>query len=410
MRRIFALAATAALSLTQAAQAADLSPTNGAAARTQASQAPVTIPVLVADNLVFMTGSINGSAPLSVALDTGGGHGVVDAVTARQLHLTLSGVTDRASGIGAAETLSEADNVTLAWGPGMQLKLPGQRISILPIGWVGKQTGKATDAFFGANIFQNFRVTVDYERHTAQFSSFDAPPPRGEAIPIDNAQEAPTVMAALRAEDGTVVHARFILDSGTTGALVLRRGFLSEHPALMQGHPWVDVPSTTAVGGAIPLRVIRMTELDLGSFQLRGPIAAVPDETRGVFAKSEIAGFIGADVLRRFTVTWDYAKHQMWLSPNAGLREPFETDGSGLRLAAGGADLHRITVDAVTPGSPAARAGVLAGDLLFTVNGASGLPLWRIQKMLAKPGSTVALTVQRDGQLHRLSVHLARRV
>jgi C-terminal processing protease CtpA/Prc len=81
-----------------------------------------------------------------------------------------------------------------------------------------------------------------------------------------------------------------------------------------------------------------------------------------------LAGNIGGAVLRRFVVTFDYARNAVWLAPNARLAAPFDVDRSGLRIHAndGGFD-----VVAVMAGSPADEAGLRVGDRIVAVDGTS---------------------------------------
>jgi hypothetical protein len=71
----------------------------------------------------------------------------------------------------------------------------------------------------------------------------------------------------------------------------------------------VNVPPVTAAGGVIDMEALRITGLDLGPFHLTGPVAAVPSSTVGALANPDVAGFIGAGILSRFTVDWDYDSH-----------------------------------------------------------------------------------------------------
>jgi hypothetical protein len=214
------------------------------------------------------------------------------------------------------------------------------------------------------------------------------------------------VEAVLETASGEKVPARFLLDSGTTGDLILNKNFLNEHPSIVTGHPWVPVPTVTAVGGAIAIKKLRISGLDLGPFHLTGPVAAVPDEVLGVLGNHGIAGFIGAGILSRFTIDWNYRALTMTLTPNRLYGAPFEADCSGLRLVAEKPDWKTLRVEAVTPGGPAAVAGVQARDILQKVNGAAPPPLYELEKLLAHPGSPVVITILRSGKQRTMTIHL----
>ncbi len=83
-------------------------------------------------------------------------------------------------------------------------------------------------------------------------------------------------------------------------------------------------------------------------------------------------------------------------------------------------------VEAVSPGSPAAKAGIKAGDQNVTVQGeqftiggdvivkADNTEIKTADDLIAflgtkKPGDTVKITVERDGKTQELSVTLAER-
>jgi hypothetical protein len=73
-------------------------------------------------------------------------------------------------------------------------------------------------------------------------------------------------------------------------------------------HPnrFCEFPTSRCLGGVIELDALRITGLDLGPFHLTAPVAAIPRTVLGVLANPNIAGFIGAGILSRFTVDWDY--------------------------------------------------------------------------------------------------------
>jgi predicted metalloprotease with PDZ domain len=158
------------------------------------------------------------------------------------------------------------------------------------------------------------------------------------------------------------------------------------------------------------MKALRITGLDLGPFHLTGPVAAIPSSTVGALANPDVAGFIGAGILSRFTVDWDYEHKTMTLTPNHRYGEPFEADASGLRLVADEPDWKTIRVAAVSPGGPAAEAGLEAGDVLRSVNGKAPPLLYELRKLLEHPGSSVRVTILRSGKQNTMTIQLRRLV
>lgn len=369
------------------------------------------IKVQVVSNLIVMPGYVNNSAKLDVVLDSGASDNVLMPGLALKLslHPTMSAQTE-GLGKGQDETMHISSGARLAWGYDKQLTLDDQNIAALPIDYVSQQTGHPVDAIFGSSLFQHFQIRVDYEHSEVTFTSGSAPSTSGATIPITFYAGVPFVEATFETATGEKVPARFLVDSGTTGTLILSGKFLQAHPSITKGHVLENAPPVTAVGGSIQLELLRITGLDLGPFHLAAPVAAVPNSVVGALADNDIAGFIGGGILSRFTVDWDYAHKTMTLTPNHHYGEPFEADASGMRLVAEGPDWKTIRVAAISTGGPAAEAGLKAGDVLKSVDGKVPPPLFELQKLLTHPGSSVSVTIVRSGKQSTMTIHLRRLV
>jgi hypothetical protein len=90
-------------------------------------------------------------------------------------------------------------------------------------------------------------------------------------------------------------------------------------------------------------------------------VAGVPNASSGVLSNANIAGFIGAGILKRFTVTWDYTHSLMFLLSNRALQAPFETDASGIHLVSPGPKYQAVVIDSVLPNSPAGLGRIGSG-------------------------------------------------
>jgi PDZ domain/Aspartyl protease len=358
---------------------------------------PITIPVQIISGLVYMQGEVNSSTPLNVILDSGSSVSIVSPPLAETLGLTSTHSTE-ATGIGEGsdQTIHFVDDCELKWGgPERQLSLSHQKIAVLPIDYVSAQVGKRVDAFFGSNLLLHYAVSVDYERQRVTFSLSNSGLSVGTAIPIQRMSDTPFIEASIEGTGGKRVTALFLLDSGTSGAMILNRKFLDAHPDLIASADFVESPAVTAVGGVIRSKRVRVKKVGLGPFLVSGVVATVPDVSAGILSNASIAGFIGAGILKRFTVTWDYAGKRMILSPNRTFGDHFETDASGLHLVSPGPQYQTVAIDSVLPGSPAAQAGLEPGDEILAVDKAYSLPLWKVADILRKAGTSVVLIVQR---------------
>lgn len=68
-----------------------------------------------------------------------------------------------------------------------------------------------------------------------------------------------------------------------------------------------------------------------------------------------------------------------------------------------------LTVVRVVPGSPADDAGIQAGDIIRSLRGLDAYSLSRAERILfgTRVGSSIEVELLRDGQLHRILVHIA---
>jgi hypothetical protein len=371
----------------------------------------VTFKVRVIANLIVMPGNVNNSRPLNIVLDSGASDNILVPELVSDLRLKLtSSATAAGLGKGQDETEHISPGNRLAWGPDKQLRLGDQRVAALPISDISEQTGYPLDGIFGSSLFQNFQIHVDYDHAEVTFAQGEPPPAGGVAVPLRLYGGIPFVEATLETAAGGKVPGLFLVDSGTTAPLILSRKFLEAHPSVMAGHKYVNAPPAVAVGGRIDLQLVRVTGLKLGSFRLAAPVAAVPQSTRGALANGNIAGFIGAGILSRFTVDWDYKRQTMVLTCNHRFGEPFESDASGLRLNANKPDWRTIRIASVTPRGPADEAGVEAGDHVQMVNGKTPPPLYELSKLLAQPGTSIKITLRRAGRQKTVTIHLRKLV
>jgi hypothetical protein len=107
-----------------------------------------------------------------------------------------------------------------------------------------------------------------------------------------------------------------LVDSGATTAIWLTKAFSVAHPEVLSAQDTTEVPKVVAVGGELSARLGRVQAIRLGGFEVSMPLTQFPQNTSGIFATPGIMGVIGAQMLRRFTVIFDYPHRQMILEPN----------------------------------------------------------------------------------------------
>jgi len=346
------------------------------------------IAVAVIQNTVVVPVEVDGH-PLRFVLDSGGVT-LVTAETAARLGLHGEGLV-QAGGMGPRPQGAGFVRVgRLAVGGAVVLERP--LLHVLPLPGASAVLGVPVDGLLGAELFRRLVVRIDYERESLALLRPPAEPAPdwGERLPLTFYAHIPCVDAEL---DGLA--AKFLLDTGNTGAVLLH--------AWPEGTPreGASAPTTVGwgVGGAIVGRLARGGQLRLGAHRIEAPALRVLEEAHGTRGAPGLAGNLGAAILSRFVVTFDYGCNAAWLAPNARFGAPFRVDRSGLRIHA--VD-DGFAVMAVMAGSPADEAGLRAGDRIVAVDGAAarGIPLHAQRRAWQEraAGTRVALRVERAGE------------
>jgi hypothetical protein len=277
----------------------------------------------LADSLIYMQASINGSHPLWMMLDTGSSVTVFDETVSKMLGIQF---IERGNvygpGQGTVQKLAFADHATLMFAGE---ELGDQTVATLPLDWFSREVGRSTDGFLGSNVFRNYVVEIDYANQVLRFQdpaaySYSGSGQRLQLQFIWN--DIPTVRAEVVMRDGTAITGTFLVDSGATTALWLTKDFSEAHPEFLSAQETIELPSVVAVGGEVSARLGHVAAVRLGGFLVSMPLTQFSQNSSGIFAAPNVAGTIGAETLRQFKVIFDYAHREMILEPNEHYSEP----------------------------------------------------------------------------------------
>jgi C-terminal processing protease CtpA/Prc len=120
---------------------------------------------------------------------------------------------------------------------------------------------------------------------------------------------------------------------------------------------------------------------------------------------------IGGEILRRFTVFFDYGRKQMILESHAGTSERFEADMSGLRIVTDTIP-EQIRVCAVNPVSPAAEAGARTGDIITHIDGRRAVvrDTEPLRERLRRERQQIELTLRRGAETRTVRIATRRQI
>ncbi|HEV8482754.1 MAG TPA: aspartyl protease family protein [Blastocatellia bacterium] len=368
-----------------------------------ATKSLVTIPADVTGyGLIFVRTRINNSEPLWFALDSGASFPVViDIRRARDLGLKLQDNLTLDGGAGAATfEVAMTRGVSVDLGG---LELADQTAAVFALSSLEAIAGRPLDGLVGRELFSRYVVEIDYlgnkiSLYAPQTYTYTG---AGESIPLALRGDYLFVPAKIELPGRPPLEGQFLLDTG--GGFVT--AILNAPFARSRGVPAptqraVLDRSLSGLGGEIRLLVSRATSFALGKLAIREPVIYASQDRGGALARADFDGVIGGEILRRFTVIFDYPRRRLILEPNAHYAEPVEYDMSGIRLRAGGGDFRTFKVYQVLENSPAAHAGLREGDVLAAIDGApaSRFSLDEIYQMLKQQGREYKLSVRRGSE------------
>jgi hypothetical protein len=342
-----------------------------------------TVPIQLFDNHVYLNVMLNGKGPYRFIFDTGG-QNVVDSAVAREIGATSVGSV-QASGVGAGTEESGFARVA-SLGIG-EAELKDQTFTVAPVR-AGFAIGAsaAADGLIGWEVLARFVTTFDYGQGRLTLSTVPRQVP-GKTTSFVFGGTQPQMPCAIDSI-ATVCS----IDTGSRAAIDLYAPFVAAHPSVVPAKVSQIGVNGFGVGGSESGRLGRLTSLQLGGYEIAGPIAGLSASTQGAFASLGVGGNVGGAIWKAFTVTFDYPRTTITMEPNAsfGQRETYDRSGV-FAIVRGG----KVIVADVRAGTPAASAGIVKGDVIAGIDGMSGsqLTLATARAAFLEPPGTV-LSVQ----------------
>lgn len=365
-------------------------------------------------NLVIIPLYINGKGPFNFVLDTGVGPMIItNSALIDSLGIKISR-TIKIAGLGKGGEIEAfvANDIHASLGKSVISGLPTAILKEDIFG-LSNYLGMKIDGLLGYYFFRGFVVELNYERKRLRFSNHDRPMRiKGEKIPIELKSNKPYVRLSLSNPDLGKVDLKMLVDNGASHAISLER--LGEKP-FPTGNQTITANLGVGMSGPISGNIGRIAELKLGNFTMNKVLAAYPlyDDVAAKVILKDRNGNLGADILSRFHVVFDYENLSMYLQKNRRFNRPFEHDMSGLELYTTEHKGTHYFVGRIEAGSPAEIAGIQVDDEIVQINflPASNYQLSEINALLrSQDGKNMILSIYRNEEILIKIFKLKRRI
>ncbi|RZM20337.1 MAG: PDZ domain-containing protein [Pedobacter sp.] len=368
----------------------------------------------VVRNLVIIPLYINGKGPFNFILDTGVGPMIItDTTLTKSLDLkNLRPIKINGLGKGLEIDAFLSGDISAKIGKASISNMPAAILKEDIFG-LSSYVGTRIYGLLGHSFFSSFIVELKYSNKRLLFSLPGTKKKmRGEKIPLQIINSKPYINIDIETARLGKITVKMIVDNGASHAISLETYKDEPFPA-----PSNAIKANLGVGlsGPISGSISRIPMVHLGSFSMKDVITSYPVHS-DVAAKTYLQGRngnLGADILNRFNIIFDYAGEAMYIKQNQYYKRPFEHDMSGIEFFMEEIDKKRFFISRVEPNSPAEQSGLLPEDEILTINfvRTSKLSLNDITRIFrSEDGKPVFISVYRNGSVLIRLIKLKKRI
>ncbi|MDG2432386.1 retropepsin-like aspartic protease [Flavobacterium sp.] len=367
----------------------------------------IKIPFKLINNLIFIPLKVNGTE-LTFMLDSGVEETILFSLEEKDSISLFNPQTISLRGLGSSDAVAGLKST------GNQLDVKGMVSTnhtlyvILDQAFnLSSHIGIPVNGIIGYPFFKSNLLEINYAKKVLVFHQ-ESPQIRRKlarkfkqsTITVEGSKPYLTGSVTIGANS---IPVKLLIDTGHSDALWL---FENKIDAIKVPNKNFEDYLGKGFSGDIFGRRAIISEFKINDFVFKNPIAAFPDSIslRHVKMVSDRLGSVGGEIFKRFSMVFDYGNGQLFLRKNSDFKSYFNYNKSGIEIRMGGMQWVQETIalkletkassyattynenlinnfkynfklkpiyeiDNVRKGSAAAKAGLLAGDIVNAIDG-----------------------------------------
>lgn len=384
------------------------------------------------NNLIFIPIEVNG-VELTFLVDTGVNETTIFSLENKEIKLSNLEKTIF-TGLGASGSIEgfNSEGNTAKIGKNLVNNDFSFYIISDPDFNISSHIGIPVNGIIGYHFFKNHKIIINYESKKLTIYpdeiSFRNKIKTFSELPITIEKAKPYLLADVEMTN-EAKSSKLLIDLGNTDAVWLFPKLIKD---FVYNRPNIDDYLGRGFNGDIFGKRSRIHNLYLGKFKFEKPLIAMPDEysIQNLNLVKDRKGSIGSEILRRFTVAFDYQDEKLYLKKNRDFDDPFHFNMSGIDFKQDGMqweqDLMRIetkkrldlqsteviantlqykfvlkpifSIAGVRKDSPGALAGLQKDDVLLKINGkkTSEMTMQKIVDLMkSEDGKSIEMDIER---------------
>lgn len=402
------------------------------------------IPFKLISNLIFIPINING-VNLTFLLDTGVAETSLFSLENTELQLTnLEKI--KFSGLGGSASIDgfiSENNIARSGKDYVNYSLSLYIIVDQDFN-ISSHVGIPVNGIIGYHFFKNHPVVIDYASKKITIYNdetlFKKKVRNFSELNISIERNKPYIFADVEMTNDRK-SSKLLIDLGNSDPIWLFPTLIKD---FVYNRPNIDDFLGRGFNGDVYGKRSRIHNFYLGDYKFEKPLTAMPDEysIQHVNMVESRKGSIGGDIMRRFTVAFDYANQKIYLKKNRNFDDPFHFNMSGLDFKQDGMEWTKdmvtlstknkenpssgvevinnslqynfvlkpiFSIAGVRQDSPGAKSGLQKDDRLITINGrkTADMTLQKIMEMMkSEEGKTIEILIERKNKQMSLSFTL----